>query len=337
MDQKELIKKYWFVGLVAVFALIFLGIYAGSEIKNRPTTVKTAQEDGKYLIYRLGEDTYTADELYEDLYPANALSNVFVRYDYMVVNKAYETTTEMNDIASSNAQYLISAYGEDTIDSELKAMGFKGSEDLVNYYIYLQKSNQFLKDIFTNDQSELVDSFIAENNPKIISHILVKVANVETVTNSDGTTTLVAHPTEEEQAKLDEVVSKLGTEDFAELAKQYSEDSSASNGGSLGYYDATVAAGYVPEFSAAADPLTEGQVTEPVLSQYGYHIIRCDASTKEALLANDSFIAQLQSKYPTVYQKAVLAKGAELGIEIADADIAQQIQDVIATAEEGGN
>ena len=337
MERKELIKKYWFIGLVAVFALIFVGIYTVTEIRYRHTVIKTAQQDGKYLIYRLGDDVYTADELYEDIYPTQALNNVLVRYDYMVVNKAYETTTEMSDIATSNAQYLLSMYGEETIDSELKAMGFKGAEDLTNYYVYLQKSNQFLMDLFRNDQTGLVDSFIADNNSKVISHILIKVADVETVTNEDGTTTLVAHPTEEEQAKLDEVLGKLGSEDFAELAKQYSEDTSASNGGSLGYYDKSVGAGYVPEFAAAADALTEGQVTEPVLSQYGWHIIRCDASTKEALLENESFVNALQGANPTIYQKAIREKGEELGIVIADPAVDQQILDMIASYEEGGN
>ncbi|MDI7743024.1 peptidylprolyl isomerase [Lysinibacillus fusiformis] len=58
--------------------------------------------------------------------------------------------------------------------------------------------------------------------------------------------------------------------DFAALAKEYSSDGSASNGGELGWF--TVGS-MVPEFNDAAYALDLNQVSEPVKSEYGYHII----------------------------------------------------------------
>src|SRR5262249_50665764 len=61
--------------------------------------------------------------------------------------------------------------------------------------------------------------------------------------------------------------------DFHTLAKQISDDPSArQNGGQLGFFDATT---MDPDFTKAAFALkAPGDVSEPVLSSFGYHIIR---------------------------------------------------------------
>ncbi len=60
--------------------------------------------------------------------------------------------------------------------------------------------------------------------------------------------------------------------DFAELAREYSEDPSASSGGDLGYFGR---GDLVEEFEKAAFALDVGEISEPVLTRYGYHIIKC--------------------------------------------------------------
>ncbi|MDH5223571.1 MAG: peptidylprolyl isomerase, partial [Actinomycetota bacterium] len=58
---------------------------------------------------------------------------------------------------------------------------------------------------------------------------------------------------------------------FEDLAKQVSTDTgSGANGGSLGQ---AVASTYVPEFGEAAVALEPGQISEPVKSEFGYHVI----------------------------------------------------------------
>ena len=62
-----------------------------------------------------------------------------------------------------------------------------------------------------------------------------------------------------------------GGEDFATLAREYTEDTASKEAG--GEY--TIARGQtVPEFEAAAFALTDGQISDVVTSQYGFHIIK---------------------------------------------------------------
>jgi peptidyl-prolyl cis-trans isomerase SurA len=59
--------------------------------------------------------------------------------------------------------------------------------------------------------------------------------------------------------------------DFAELARVHSEDTSASKGGDLGWI---LAGDTVPEFERAMNELKPGQISEPVKSPFGWHLIQ---------------------------------------------------------------
>ncbi|MGM0941165.1 MAG: peptidylprolyl isomerase [Bacillota bacterium] len=60
--------------------------------------------------------------------------------------------------------------------------------------------------------------------------------------------------------------------DFAKLAKEYSTDTgSAEQGGDLGYFSSGQ---MVPEFEDAAYSMKKGEVSDPVKTQHGYHIIK---------------------------------------------------------------
>ncbi len=79
-------------------------------------------------------------------------------------------------------------------------------------------------------------------------------------------------PTEDEaKAVLAEI--KKGT-DFAELAKQKSKDpGAAAEGGDLGYFGKEQ---MVPEFAETAFKMDKGQMSDPVKTQFGWHIIKVE-------------------------------------------------------------
>ncbi len=102
----------------------------------------------------------------------------------------------------------------------------------------------------------------AADAPKLVQthvrHILLRV--------TDGTSEPAA------RQKLLEIkadVAKGG--DFANYARTYSSDGSASQGGDLGWISPGET---VPEFERAMNNLKDGEVSDPVRSEYGYHLIQ---------------------------------------------------------------
>ncbi len=92
-----------------------------------------------------------------------------------------------------------------------------------------------------------------------VRHILIRVNEV--VSEEEGRRKLAA---------VKERLEKGGA-DFAELARLYSQDGSAAKGGDLGWiYPGDT----VPEFERAMNALTPGQISEPVRSPFGWHLIQ---------------------------------------------------------------
>src|SRR5437667_2184394 len=85
----------------------------------------------------------------------------------------------------------------------------------------------------------------------------------------------------EDEAKQIAEELKKGA-DFAELAKKKSKDPGASDGGDLGFFTKEQ---MVPEFSAVAFTLEPGKISDPVKSQFGWHIIKVEE--KRARKAHD--------------------------------------------------
>jgi peptidyl-prolyl cis-trans isomerase C len=76
----------------------------------------------------------------------------------------------------------------------------------------------------------------------------------------------------EDQAKKVAEDLKKGA-DFAELAKKESKDPGASDGGDLGFFTKDQ---MVPEFSAVAFALEPGKISDPVKTQFGWHVIKVE-------------------------------------------------------------
>lgn len=171
--------------------------------------------------------------------------------------------------------------------------------------LLLQKEIEDKVKVGDSDAKAYYDSHKEEfmtNNQIRASHILVK--------------------TEEEANSIFNDVKKGA--DFAKLAQSKSIDSgSAKNGGDLGYFSRGQ---MVPEFESAAFKLKVGEISKPVRTQYGYHIIKVTEKKEgkpiefdkikdlviQKLTAEkqkevfDSYIDGLKKKYNTEIKKEAL-------------------------------
>ena len=84
--------------------------------------------------------------------------------------------------------------------------------------------------------------------------------------------------TEEKAKEIYELIAHDG--DFVELAKKHSTGPSGPSGGDLGYFGAGQ---MVPEFSKAAFALKVGEVSEPVKTKFGWHLIKVEDRRESAL------------------------------------------------------
>lgn len=103
---------------------------------------------------------------------------------------------------------------------------------------------------------------------------------------------------EKVQTQAQELIDRINAgEAFEDLAKEFSDDSgSAENGGSLGEFGEGV---MVPEFEEAAFALTEGEISAPVRSDFGVHIIRLNKIIAERGKTYDEVKDEVENLYRT--------------------------------------
>jgi parvulin-like peptidyl-prolyl isomerase len=81
--------------------------------------------------------------------------------------------------------------------------------------------------------------------------------------------------------------------DWFEIALESDDPGSRENGGDLGWYDPT-SSQFVPEFEAAIADLGVGEISEPVETEFGYHVIQVTDQRSTALEFAEELIAELQ-------------------------------------------
>ena len=121
-----------------------------------------------------------------------------------------------------------------------------------------------------------------------------------------------------------------GGEDFGEVAKANGQDGTAAQGGDLGWFTAEQ---MVPEFSKAAFAMKDGEVSAPVRTQFGFHLIKREghqAATVHSLdevkdelrtaLATEAASHGLQDKADAVLAQALAGKTMEEAARAAGSD-----------------
>ena len=108
----------------------------------------------------------------------------------------------------------------------------------------------------------------------------------------------------EDEAKTVVAELKKGA-DFAELAKTKSKDPGSADGGDLGYFTKDQ---MVPEFSEVAFKLDKGQLSDPVKSQFGWHVIKVEDKRKRKAPDFDAVKSQIETYVTRKAQADLVAK-----------------------------
>ncbi len=185
-------------------------------------------------------------------------------------------------------------------EQEADAMGIKVTDDKVDKYLEKLKK-QFYGGSEQRYQKALKQQGLTEEQAKVATRgqliseeLFKKVTSGVTVSKEEIKAYYTSHKSQYGQPQTREVrhilVSKKDLADklyaqlksgasFAALAKKYSKDpGSASNGGKL-----TISKGQtVPAFDKTAFSLKKGELSQPIHTQYGYHIIEALSEIKAA-------------------------------------------------------
>lgn len=197
-------------------------------------------------------------------------------------------------------------------------------ETKANLEFAVLKSEEVIapSDVKASEKAE----FLAANEAKAKEYFEQKKAEFSTPEQVRARHILVkSEPGNEESekkalAKAQELAKRAKTEDFAKLAKENSDDpGSKIKGGDLGFFDRGK---MVPEFEQVAFTIPANQVSEPVKSQFGYHVIQVlekkAAKTSEFAEVKDDIAGKLIAKERSAKAleevEALLKKGDAAGV-----------------------
>ncbi|WP_213574378.1 SurA N-terminal domain-containing protein [Stutzerimonas kunmingensis] len=144
---------------------------------------------------------------------------------------------------------------------EANADRFRTPEQVIVEYVELKKESFF-------DQVEVSDEELQELYQKQIANLAEQRRAAHILIETGGELS-----DDEAKAKIDEIATRVKNgDDFAAVAKEASQDpGSANEGGDLGFSGPGV---YDPAFEDALYALNEGEVSAPVKSEFGWHIIK---------------------------------------------------------------
>ncbi|MCH2342825.1 SurA N-terminal domain-containing protein [Pseudomonas sp. NPDC047963] len=193
---------------------------------------------------------------------------------------------------------------------------FRSPEQVVLEYLELNKESFF-------DQVEVSEEDIKDLYQQRIANLAEQRRAAHILIETDGSEDATA------KEKIDEVAKRLASgEDFSALAKELSQDpGSANEGGDLGFAGPGV---YDPAFEEALYGLEEGQVSAPVRSDFGWHLIKLLGVQSPEIPSLDSLKPELvrELKAQQVEQRFVEASKQLEDTAFESSDLLQPAQEL---------
>jgi foldase protein PrsA len=244
------------------------------------------------VVAKVGSKSISKEDLYTtlvDQYGEAALDTLIAEKIVELESEEEEITVKESEM-DEELQTIQDSYGdEEAFNEALASSGASLDSVKENIKTYLL-TEKLLKDRISISDDQIKEYFEANKD---------SFAQAEQVEAS--------HILVEDEETAEEVKDKLADGgDFAELAKEYSTDTSnAESGGELGFF---AKGEMVAEFDEKAFAMKTGEISEPVKTEFGYHIIKVTdkKAAKEAVLEDHKeevkdilFDQALQTEYGT--------------------------------------
>ena len=257
-------KKKIIYGITTVLAISLLTGCGAAKLKN-----------GEELVAKVDNYKISADDLYSEMKEKYAVKTLIDNIDHQLLDTTYKTDETETKAIENQIEEIKKTYGsnDQIFEQIIKQVYNVESVDELKAMLSLDyKRDLAIKD-YVKEKVVTDEEVTTYYDTKVIgdvkaSHILIK----PNAKDSDSEETKTKKENEAKK-KAEEIIKKLDNgEDFAKLAKKYSDDKgTASKGGNLGYFnmDDDFEENYV---SAAA--LKKGAYSkEPEKTKYGYEII----------------------------------------------------------------
>jgi foldase protein PrsA len=261
-------------------------------------------DGGSEVIAETKAGNVTKDEFYEamkDRFGKDVLTELVHE---KVLSKEYKVSDEEVNKEIDN---LTQQYGPQ-FEAVIQQQGEKTVKDMVKVDLLRKKAAEKEVKVTEEDKKQYYESLKGKVQA---SHILVE---------------------DEKTAK--EIKARLDKgEKFEDLAKEASKDPSGQNGGDLGWFGEGQ---MVPEFEKAAFALKEGQVSEPVKSEFGYHIIKVTKTVKpyeEMKKELEADVKKQKTSQPDAVQGALDKALKEADVQVKDKELEDTFKAPAAPAE----
>jgi peptidyl-prolyl cis-trans isomerase C len=140
--------------------------------------------------------------------------------------------------------------------------------------------------LLNQERAVLAEAYLRDKISEQVTQEKVEAAYKTNYTDAEPVQEVrAAHILVETEEEAIELKAKLdGGGDFAELAAEFGTDGTSTRGGDLGWFAKNE---MVPEFADAAFAMEPGTISDPVQSQFGWHLIRMDEKRDRELPALD--------------------------------------------------
>lgn len=233
---------------------------------------KKAELDDNKTAVSLKGIKITATDYYNEIKKSN-ISKLVDMIDHQLFDKKYESNDDEDQAVEEQINQLKENYSDETT-----------FQSVIQQYFGVNSEDE-LKDMLRLEykRNEAVEEFVADNltdkeiedyyDQNIIGDIKASHILITPDVDSDATDEEKEKAENKAKKEAERIIKKLDEgEDFAELAKKYSDDeATAKNGGDLDYFNTD---DMDENFMDAVKKLDNDEYTkEPVKTQYGYHII----------------------------------------------------------------